>query len=271
MEARIDYQSLSEEMALWIYEHVRNAGAQGVVLGVSGGVDSAVTLLAARKAFPRDILGLIMPCGNHRDDERLARSLCESYDVPFLFLDLAAVFQPFALLTGSGKTAPDLTHVEDRKEKLALANIKARMRMTLLYAYAQKRNYLVLGTGNKTEIEIGYFTKYGDGGADLLPLGGLFKREVITLGRELGAPEEILKRVPSGGLWNGQTDEGEIGYTYDELEYGIRMFYGMPLAEERVIPEEPEKVETAVALMIQKAGHKCLPPPLFSLPGRERG
>ncbi len=260
----MDQRQLSEEIVLWTYEKVVNAGGDGVVLGVSGGVDSAVTLLLAKQAFPATTLGLIMPCGNQSDDESLARELCEENSVPYHVLDLEEAYLSLASLVGSQVRRADLKEVEDRMEKVALANIKARMRMTLLYAYAQKMNYLVLGTGNKTELEIGYFTKYGDGGADLLPISHLFKREVVDLGRALGVPEKILSRIPSGGLWHGQTDEGEIGLTYDEMEYGIRMVYGMPLPEECPVPENGDEIRTKVAMMIKKASHKRFPPPIFT-------
>jgi len=260
----MNYRQMSEEIILWIYEKITNAGGEGAVVGVSGGVDSAVTLLLAERAFPGNVLGLIMPCGNQREDESLARELCDEHGIPWQLLDLEKAYLPLASMAGSEVTRADLKEVKNRREKMALANIKARLRMTLLYAYAQKMNYLVLGTGNRTELEIGYFTKYGDGGADLLPISHLFKREVIQLGRTLGVAEKILGRVPSGGLWHGQTDEGEIGLTYDELEYGIRMVYSMPLPDNFPVPDNGDEVEARVAVMIQKASHKRVPPPIFS-------
>ena len=104
---------------------------------------------------------------------------------------------------------------------LALANIKPRLRMTTLYALANDENGLVVGTGNRTELSIGYFTKYGDGGVDVLPLGALDKTAVRGLARELDVPEAVIKRPPSAGLWQGQTDEAEIGLTYDELDWAL--------------------------------------------------
>src|SRR5690606_5628013 len=101
---------------------------------------------------------------------------------------------------------------------MAVANLKPRLRMTTVYYVANTRNYLVAGTGNRSELTIGYFTKYGDGGVDLLPIGRLLKAEVRELARELGIPERIITKAPSAGLWAGQTDEGEMGFTYAELE-----------------------------------------------------
>jgi len=105
--------------------------------------------------------------------------------------------------------------------KLASANLKPRLRMLTLYYYANNLNYLVAGTGNKSELMVGYFTKYGDGGVDILPIGGLVKAKVRELAEELGIPKEIIDKPPSAGLWDGQTDEEEIGITYEDLDKGI--------------------------------------------------
>jgi NAD+ synthase len=105
-----------------------------------------------------------------------------------------------------------------KARKLVQANLKPRLRMITLYYFANKLNYLVCGTGNKTELSVGYFTKYGDGGVDLLPIGDLLKRQVRQLARELKVPEYIITKAPTAGLWPGQTDEGEMGITYPELD-----------------------------------------------------
>jgi NAD+ synthase len=124
--------------------------------------------------------------------------------------------------------------------------------MTALYYFARTLNYLVLGTGNKSELSIGYFTKYGDGGVDLLPLGNLVKRQVVALARDLNIPPEIIERTPSAGLWSGQTDEDEIGFTYAELE--------------RYLNEGPGGVAPALAMRIERlvraSEHKRRLPPM---------
>jgi len=107
-------------------------------------------------------------------------------------------------------------------DKDALANLSPRMRMAVLYYEARRLNYLVLGTGNKSEISVGYFTKYGDGGCDMLPIGGLFKTEVWELARFLKIPSELIEKAPSAGLWEGQTDEGEIGMSYEKFRCDTR-------------------------------------------------
>ncbi len=128
--------------------------------------------------------------------------------------------------------------------RLALGNIKPRLRMLVLYFYANLRNYLVVGTGNRSELAVGYFTKYGDGGVDILPLGNLVKRQVRELASFLGVPEEIIKKPPSAGLWEGQTDEGELGITYELLDAYL-LSGGVP-------PEVKEKIEA----MKKRSEHK---------------
>ena len=118
-------------------------------------------------------------------------------------------------------------------EKLAASNIKPRLRMITLYYYAKLYNYIVVGTGNRSELEVGYFTKYGDGGVDILPLGGLVKTQVWELAKHLGVPDVIIRKPPSAGLWTGQTDESELGITYKQLDEVILTGKG----DKRVIDE----------------------------------
>jgi len=121
-------------------------------------------------------------------------------------------------VTAAAKGLPHHVNVVDIKQQLPEANIKPRLRMTTLYFMANSLNYMVVGTGNRSEITLGYYTKYGDGGVDLLPIGGLLKSEVRALARELDVPAAIIDKPPSAGLWIGQTDEAEMGFTYDALE-----------------------------------------------------
>ena len=156
---------------------------------------------------------------------------------------LDEVFETFVrVLTGAA--------YDRNKKDLGLANIKPRLRMTTLYFLAARRKLLVVGTGNKSEIMIGYSTKYGDSGVDLLPIGSLVKTEVRGLARFLGVPQEIIDKAPSAGLWAGQTDESEMGFTYEELDRYILTGDGSP--ETRAIIEE----------MIRRSEHKKMLPPV---------
>jgi len=198
-------KKISEKIGNWISAKVREANARGVVFGMSGGVDSSVTAVLAERALEGKALGLVMPCESDTKDLANARLVAEKFSIRTQYVDLTPVFQMLK------KTLPD-------SDEKTLGNLKARLRMTTLYHFANKNNYLVLGTSNKSEIAIGYFTKYGDSGADILPLGDLYKTQVIELAKHLGIHDEIIKAAPTAGLWKGQTDEQEIWMDYPTLD-----------------------------------------------------
>jgi NAD+ synthase len=203
----------------WLRDQAGAAGAHGFVFGLSGGIDSAVVARLCQMATPNRVLGVMMPCYSHAQDETDARLLASTFGIPVARVDLTG---PFDALTGELQTAvkglPQSVHVTDIKQQMPDANIKPRLRMTSLYFIANSLNYLVAGTGNRSELALGYFTKHGDGGCDVLPIGALLKSEVLALARELGVPAPIIDKPPSAGLWIGQTDEAEMGFTYDALE-----------------------------------------------------
>ncbi len=197
---------MQKKIIHWIKEQVKKSKSQGVVLGLSGGVDSAVVAALARKAMgEKRVLALLLPCHSLAEDLRDALIVARRLGICTKKVDLSLPYD--ALL----KVLPKL-------EGVAKANIKPRLRMLALYYFANKLNYLVCGTGNKSEIMAGYFTKYGDGGVDILPIGDLLKREVWKLAQELNIPQSVISKAPSAGLWPGQTDEGEMGITYSELD-----------------------------------------------------
>jgi len=205
MSDRWGKMKTAERISRWIKERVEEAGAEGVVVGMSGGVDSSVVAVLAKKGLGDRVLGLIMPCHSDPTSAKHARQVAAKFGIETEYVDLTPVFDRLLEALPPG-------------DKLARGNLKPRLRMATLYYFANSRNYLVVGTGNKSEIKVGYMTKYGDGGVDLLPLGGLFKTQVRELARELGIPEEIITKPPSAGLWEGQTDEGEMGISYEELD-----------------------------------------------------
>ncbi|HLC74973.1 MAG TPA: NAD+ synthase [Candidatus Nanoarchaeia archaeon] len=185
-------------------------GADGIVVGLSGGVDSStVAALCVQAVGKEKVFGMVMP----------ERGVSKRQDV--------ADAQQLAAQLGIKTKITPINNILDsvcgvmpslRTNKLALGNLKARIRMILLYAAANMNNYRVAGTGNKSELMTGYFTKYGDGGVDFLPIGDLTKGEVRKLAAELGVPRQIIDKVPTAGLWKGQTDENELGITYDLLD-----------------------------------------------------
>ncbi|HHV96890.1 MAG TPA: NAD(+) synthase [Clostridiaceae bacterium] len=231
MNKDISYKELANKLENWIYNKVRKAGVKGCVVGISGGVDSAVVAALCKRAFPESTLGIHMPCYSSIQDQQDAQLIANTLNIKFKIVPLDKVFDQMKELlqnesyintslnsnNTSGNNA-SLGSDGDLTLKLALNNIKPRLRMITLYYYAQINRYLVVGTGNKSELEIGYFTKYGDGGCDILPIGNLLKSHVWELAKELGIPEVIINKAPSAGLWPGQTDEGEMGFTYKDLD-----------------------------------------------------
>lgn len=220
-------EKLAAHLTAWIAVEVASAGGAGVVYGLSGGIDSAVVAALAKRAFPHHSLGVVMPCHSDPQDAEDANVIAHHFDVPATTVDLGPVYDVLVeTLSASSTDLPE--------SRLATANLKPRLRMTTLYAFANQLDYRVLGTGNRSEISVGYFTKYGDGGADFLPLGGLVKSEVRDLARHLQVPERIIEKPPSAGLWPDQTDEGEMGLTYEELDAYLLTSEASPAVKAKV-------------------------------------
>ena len=202
------WKDTAQRIIAWLRDRLKDTGTEGYVLGMSGGLDSSVCAALIRRASD-NCLGLILPIESDIKDLDDAAALASNLNMKTQYVDLTATYKNFAKLFPKG-------------ERVALGNVKARLRMIVLYYYANLNNYLVCGTGNKTEISLGYFTKHGDGACDILPLGDLYKGEVRELARELKIPEQIISKVPSAGLWSGQTDEGEIGFTYEQMDAALK-------------------------------------------------
>jgi len=203
-------EALVQKLCDWIEDKVTEAKAKGIVFGLSGGLDSAVVAALSIRIFPQNTLAIIIPCHSLEADINDALDFINKFNIPYKIIDLSKVYDSFIHLLNDKE--------KEGSSKLAEANIKPRLRMTTLYYLANKLNYLVVGTGNKSELMIGYFTKYGDGGADILPLGNLLKSQIRELAEYLGIPKKIINKPPSAGLWEGQTDEEEIGISYDQLD-----------------------------------------------------
>ncbi len=195
----------SDYLVTWLQEEVKKANMDGVIVGLSGGVDSSVVAALAKKAFPNNSLGVYLPINNMGQDLIDAKEVAKAISIETQLVDLTASFEAMKQAVGT-------------KTKLATANIKPRLRMTTLYALAQEKRYLVLGTDNAAEWILGYFTKYGDGGVDLLPIVHLTKGEVKDMAKELKLPSIVWTKKPTAALWEGQTDEEELGFSYDEVD-----------------------------------------------------
>jgi NAD+ synthase len=246
--------SLADSIPAWLRERVRGAHAQGLVFGLSGGIDSAVVGRLCQLAVPDRSLGVIMPCHSDPQDADDARLLAAHFGIPTMEVPLEAAFDALTAQVDDAFTTHTMLRphaTDDPRARVPRANVKPRLRMTTLYFVANRLNYLVAGTGNKSEITIGYYTKYGDGGVDLLPIGHLLKREVWDLARELGVPARLIDKAPSAGLWLGQTDEAEMGFTYAELEQFIER------GAAAVPPRTAERIQHLITASEHKRG---LPP-----------
>jgi NAD+ synthase len=260
----IDYASLADEIAGWLRFQMDQVGASRLVLGLSGGIDSAVVCaLSTMAAGPTRVIAAIMPIHSRLDDVRDAELVASTFEVVPRVIDLVPAHDALiAVMPGDGAAGLEDANVDRARQsmrrQLALANVKPRLRMTSLYYLANRYNGLVVGTGNKTELAIGYFTKYGDGGIDVLPLGDLDKTAVRGLAGALGVPEPVINKAPSAGLWEGQTDEEEIGVTYDELDRVLATFAGEEHGQ-AIDPTTKDRVSALVAA----SEHKRRPIPMF--------
>lgn len=246
-------EAVSSYLIDWLREQVKAAGCQGVVLGISGGIDSAVAAALAKRAFPDHCMGLLMPCESNSQDVIDGRLLAKAIEIPYQLIDLD---DPYRQLLRQFECS---FRLEGAAGKLLRANIKPRLRMLSLYYFAQAQNYMVLGTSNKSEITVGYATKYGDNGVDLQILGDLCKDEVYALARYLNIPEPLITKAPSAGLWGGQTDESEMGFTYKELDAYIHTGQGDPA------------VIAQIESMNRRSSHKRNTPPIAKIPAEMGG
>lgn len=192
----------------WLKEKLESIKCDGYVLGVSGGIDSAVVALLAKNAINERLHCLILPCESADEDVTDAVALLDKNNISYTIIDLSSTYKTLCKSLSEKETISEA----------AMQNVKVRLRMVTMYAIGQSRNSLVLGTDNMDEYYTGYFTKYGDGGVDLLPIVHLTKGEVFEAAKLLGVDEKIIKRVPSAGLFANQSDEAELGITYKVLD-----------------------------------------------------
>ena len=210
------FESVAHKITDWLITQCDNAGLNGFVIGVSGGIDSAVvSTLCAMTDKPTIVVN--MPIRQEASQFEMASNhikwLMKTFKhVQDSLINLTNVFNNFEVI-----------FPEDKRDSLSMANSRSRLRMTTLYAIANFEKKLVVGTGNKVEdMGVGFFTKYGDGGVDISPIGDLMKSEVRELGRAIGVNEEIIQAAPTDGLWDdGRTDEDQLGMTYDEMEWAM--------------------------------------------------
>jgi NAD+ synthase len=237
----LDYRKISRNIATFISKEVKLRKKNGVVIGLSGGIDSSVCLLLAHRALRNHlIIGLSMP-------EKHVTPKIDIQNVRTLSKKLGIRYKEISI--GYGKK---ILLNKSPENKLAGGNFSARIRMALLYYYAATNDLLVLGTADKSELMIGYFTKFGDAGADIFPIGEMYKSQVRLLARELQVPEQILERPSSPGFWKGQLAEKEIGLPYIEIDLILNSYLKKNLKNLEI----GKRKINLVTNMIRKNQHK---------------
>lgn len=247
-----------------IVNMVELSNSSGAVIALSGGIDSALVATLASRVV--DVHALLLPDKattmpqDMLDAEALAKDLGIDYEV----IEIGDIVQ--LIYYNRSKIGP-------AECRLAYANVKPRVRMIMNYFAANLDGRIVLGTGNKTELLMGYFTKYGDGGVDILPIADLYKTRVRQMARHVGVPEPIIKKPPSAGLWAGQTDEAEMGATYEEIDSVLYSVFDLGLSLDKVEKETGVSDATIKTVMerVKLSEHKRSMPPIVSLETAVKG
>lgn len=253
LNVKLDPEETTLVLNRFIRDHVADAQVNGVVLGLSSGIDSAVAAaLATRALGPQKVHPVFMPGTTTPEGDRdEAKAIAASLGLELEEHPVDKIAQ--AVVESAGASDRD-----------SLANATARARMMVLYAMARKRGLLVLGPSNKSELLVGYFTKHGDGACDLMPMGDLYKTQVRILARHLGLPEAVLAKAPSAGLWEGQTDEQDLGMGYDVLD-PILLGFELGFSNQEIVKSTDTDSETVARVETmflasehkRKAAHVC--------------
>jgi len=250
-----ELEARREHIVEFIADLVDDAGAEGAVIGLSGGIDSTTTAYLAVEALGADAVhGILMPSSVNPDaDETDAERVAESLGIEYDTIEINPIVDAFV------DAAPD--HAAD--DRMALGNVRVRTRAVLNYFVANAEDRLVLGTGNRSEAATGYFTKYGDQAVDCNPIGNLYKCQVRQLARDLGVPEALVTRTPTAAMWEGQTDEEEMGLEYDDLDAILALHVHGPLSRHATMEtlEIPADAIDRVVELYEASAHKRAMPP----------
>jgi len=254
---RFDFEKTLDQTLQFIREVVQNANASGVVIGLSGGVDSTLTAaLCTRALGKRRVLGIMMPTSfTPERDNADALELAEMLGIRVEKVNIDSICDTFVKALR--------IRTDDSGARIPLANIRARIRMIIPYFYANANNYLVAGTGDRSETLIGYFTKYGDGGADFFPIRHLYKTQIRELAKHLGIPERMADKPSSPQLYPGHKLSDELPLDYDKLDLVlVGLFdYGMSPVEVSEATNVPLDIVMEVTNRYNRAEHKRIPPP----------
>jgi len=242
----------------FIKDKLNESNSKGFVIGLSGGIDSSlVAYLCARAVGSDKIFGLVLPSDTTSSEcVKDAVKVAEKLGIKYKIFNIDHLIKPFPKLCSKCS-----------KSNLANANLNARIRMILLYYHSNAMQRIVVGTGNRTELLVGYFTKYGDGGVDILPIGDLYKTEVYEVADYAGVPKNIIEKSPTAGLWAGQTDEEELGIKYELLDRILYLIVDEGLSIEKVSNqlEITYKEVLRIKKMIESSKHKLFSPCIAKL------
>lgn len=249
---KLDVEKTKNDIVEFVQNKVSEANADGLVIGLSGGIDSTVAAFLACEAVGKEnVFGVVLPSTTTPTEDKLhGTTIAQLLGINYKEMAIDSILNEF------------LSVAQLEEDKLAIGNLKARIRMSIIYFYANSKNYLVNGTGNKSEIVIGYFTKYGDGACDIEPIGDLYKTDVYELAKYLNVPQEIIDKPPRAGLWNNQTDEDEIGMTYELLDKILYRYIEKDIAAESIAEELDIDVDEINDIIdrVQRNQHKSKVP-----------
>jgi len=247
---KISYPEIKDKIVAFISSHVPGSGA---VIGLSGGIDSALTAYLTVHALGKEnVLGLLLPEKGmtSKADIDDAIEVANILGIEYKIIEISSVLASFS----------SVIPVFDNMAKTANGNLKARIRMCILYYHANLMGRMVIGTGNKTELLLGYFTKFGDGGVDIEPIGDLYKTQVRGLSGYIGIPGRIIEKTPTAGLWPGQTDESDLGVSYEVADQVLTLLVDEKRDISEIKQKYPPEIVDKLAARISSSGHKRMTP-----------
>ena len=245
-----NYAKLSKSIQAGIIQKCNSYSKDGVIFGLSGGIDSGVIAYLCAKSMKEKTLALIMPDSkiSPKEETEDAIKIVDTLGINYKLIDINSIHKEYYNVL--------------EPNDLALGNLRARIRKNLLYYYANSKNLLVLGSSDKSEFNIGYFTKFGDGAADLLPIVSLYKTQIRQIAKELGLPNNIITKKSSPNLWPNHVAESEIGATYDEIDCILYCIIDKKLSVDETVSQTKIESETVEKIyqLYKKSEHKRITP-----------
>jgi len=226
----MDWKNIKKQLICFLEDEVKNTGLQKVVVGISGGLDSAVVAVLCKEVFGENMHGIMMP-SKYSSDSSIndAKELCEKFDISYETVNISNMVDGY------------FSSLNEEVTSLRIGNLSARMRMSVLYDVSARDNSLVVGTSNKSEILLGYGTIFGDIACAINPLGEMYKSDEFEFAKYLGVPDSILNKKPSADLWEGQSDEEELGYSYATMDKVLKQLVDENISKEILIENGENK------------------------------